>query len=112
MHALTHDISILTAEHPAERRVLTGLIIALAVFSAAYLYCISASVLNVIARKEAVARAATLESSIGSLEQEYFASAASVTPSSGETLGLSPIADVSYVHRPSAVASAVSSDEI
>lgn len=112
MHAASYELSILTAEHPAERRVFVALVAMLAVLLAGYLYCVSASVLNVIARKEAVAKSASLESAIGALEQEYFSYANDVTPATGATLGLAPVVETSYVHRPGAVASAISSDEV
>jgi hypothetical protein len=106
------ELSILTIEHPAERRIRSILVLMLLALTLGYLYCVSASVMNVIARKEAVAKAASLESSIGSLEQDYFELAQTVTPASGERLGLSPVAHTAYVHKPSAVASALSNNEI
>lgn len=112
MPVMHKELSILTVEHPAERRMLAALGVVLAMFTAGYLYCVSASVMNVIARKEATAKAASLESSIGSLEQEYFELAQSVTPASGESLGLAPVEQTAYIRRQHTVATALSSDEI
>ena len=110
---LHKELSFLTVEHPMERRLFSMLAITLAVLTVGYLYCVASSVLNVIARKEAVARATALESTIGGLEQEYLALSQEVTPASGTSLGLVPVAHTAYVRRPSTVGVAnVASDEI
>ena len=96
----------LTMEHPAERilfRILIGALIAL---TFAYVYFVSASVMNVVARKEARAEIASLGSSVSLLERDYYAATASITPSAGARLGLAPVSETRYVHRPGAVGSA------
>lgn len=96
----------LSLEHPAERLVLRVLSIALLALVCGYLYFVSASVLNVIARKEALARVVVIQGSIGGLEQEYFKLSQSVTAQTGEALGLSPVGQPKYVYRPGNVGAA------
>src|SRR5207253_549072 len=70
----------LALEHPAEvltRRILLTL---LALLMCGYLYFVTTSVLNVIARKEALSNTATLQGAIGGLEQKYFELSQGVTP--------------------------------
>jgi len=93
----------LTAEHPAERMMLRILLSALLGLALAYLYFVGASVLNVIARKDAVRETAALGSAVSLLERDYYAATAAITPSSGERLGLSPVSSTRYVHRPGVV---------
>jgi len=93
-------------EHPAERAILKLLVVALMTFLGAYVYFVSASVLNVIARKEALAQTATLSSTLSLLERDYYAAAAAVTPSVGERLGLVPISNTQYVYRPGTIGAA------
>jgi len=60
---------------------------------------VSASVLNVIARKEAASNAIATAASIASLEQEYFALSAQVLPEKGAEMGLVAVADKRFVTR-------------
>jgi len=91
----------LTAEHPAERMMLRILLSALLGLALAYLYFVGASVLNVIARKEALAQTASLATAVAVLERDYFAASQAVSPSQGAQLGLAPVATTAYVYRPS-----------
>ncbi|PIR82283.1 hypothetical protein COU20_03165 [Candidatus Kaiserbacteria bacterium CG10_big_fil_rev_8_21_14_0_10_59_10] len=70
----------------------------------AYVFLVGVSILHVIERKEAVAKATALRSAVGELEREYFALSSSVVPERGAALGLSPVRATDYVHRPGAVA--------
>ena len=90
----------LSQQHPFESTIMRTLCIALVVLVCGYLYFVSASVLNVIARKEALAEISKIQGSIGGLEQQYFTLSEGVTPQAGATLGLSPIEDTQYVYRP------------
>ena len=90
-------------EHPAERLVFQALFVALIVLACTYGYFVSASILNVIARKEALSETASLRSSVALLERDYYALAAGVTPDKGEGLGLAPVAETKYIHRPGTV---------
>ena len=93
----------LTVEHPAEWFVLRALLISLVVLAFGYVYFVSASVLNVIARKEALKETATLRSTVALLERDYYAATAVLTPQAGAHLGLKPVSDTRYVHRPGTV---------
>ncbi|MEK7134088.1 MAG: hypothetical protein AAB804_03385 [Patescibacteria group bacterium] len=94
-----HRIS-LSVQHPFENTIIRVLSIALIVLVFGYLYFVSASVLNVMARKEALAEVTKIQGFIGGLEQQYFALSEGVTLQAGATLGLSPITDTQYVYRP------------
>jgi hypothetical protein len=89
-----------TAEHPMERLMLRAACLMLVVLLFGYLYFVTASVLNVMARKEAMAKITNIQGSIGSLEQQYFALSQGLTPQEGETLGLSHVSQTQYVYRP------------
>ncbi len=90
----------LSMEHPLERvlvRVLSMVLIALV---CGYLYFVSASVLNVMARREALAQVNNIQGAIGGLEQQYFVLSQAVRPEMGVSLGLSPVLQTQYVYRP------------
>jgi hypothetical protein len=90
----------LSIEHPTESVLLRWLVALVVVFLCAYVYFVSLSVLNVIARKEALASIAKLQSAISLMERDYFALSQRVVPSEGASLGLAPISAISYVYRP------------
>lgn len=96
---MNKQVSILVIEYPWERTLLRVTLILLAVLTIGYLYFVASSVLNVIARKEAVAQTAHVESEIGLLEQKYFTLSQGLTPEAGSSLGLSPITSQRYVYR-------------
>ncbi len=103
--SVQRDVS-LSLEHPVERIVLRVLSIFLLAAIAGYLYFVSASILNVIARKEALSRISVIQGSIGGLEQDYFELSSGIRPESGPSLGLGPIKNQSYVYRPGNVGAA------
>lgn len=84
-------------------RVLCGV---LAVLLFGYLYFVSASILNIMAQREAEASLAQVQSTIASLEQEYFALDEHVDQSIASSLGLAPIEGAQYVYVPGNAASA------
>ena len=103
----------LTIEHPAERIAFRTLVVTLVALACAYGYFVSASVLNVIARKEALAETVSLGSRVSLLERDYYAAAAAIIPSAGDRLGLAPVSNTRYVHRLGVVGTAeVQSNEI
>ena len=55
--------------------------------------------MGLLARKEALVGISNVQSSISSMEQNYFALAKGVTPSAGTGLGLAPVAHTAYVYR-------------
>ena len=78
----TRSVS-LTHEHPAERTLLRAMLASLLLIACAYVYFVGASVLNVIARKEALLQTARLTGAVSALEREYFLVAKGVTPEAG-----------------------------
>lgn len=101
----------LTMEHPLESYILRGLLVSLAFLLCAYLYFVTASVLNVITREEAGAKTAELQNTISQMEQQYFALLQEIRPQTGASLGLAPVMTTSYVHRPGLTALAGVSGE-
>ena len=96
-------VPALSAEHPYEQALVRYLLFALAVVVFAYLYLVSASVLNIIAQREADHRSASLEGAIGELEGRYFSLSQTITLAHASNLGLHPIVTRSYVYRLSTV---------
>ncbi len=90
----------LAIEHPFERYAMTVVLILLSLLVCGYLYFVTASVLNVISRREAMTEIAKIQGSIGDLEREYFALSHAVDLASAPSLGLSPVSNTSYVYRP------------
>ena len=89
----------LTLEHPAERVLLRVLVLSLTALAVLYVYFVGASILNIIARKDALKQIATLASAVAYLEREYFVASGSVGPENGARLGLTPVGNTTYVHR-------------
>lgn len=83
------------------------MLIVLGALCFAYLYFVGASVLNVVARKEAVVETQKLQSAIASMEQEYFALSESVDGPLASTMGLVAIDDTAYIYTPGSTAAAV-----
>jgi hypothetical protein len=96
----------LSLEHPRERFIMSVLGITLAVLVCAYLYFITASVLNVIARKEALAQTTDLQGQIGMLEQHYLELSNAANPEEGAALGLVPVKNTEYIYRPGTIGAA------
>jgi hypothetical protein len=103
---LNKKTPLLAIEYPFEQIALKAVIFTLIALIATYLYCVSVSVLNVIARREAMVHSAQIETAIGNLEQQYFALSQQVTPEEGARLGLVPLSNPSYVNRPGNVGQA------
>ena len=101
-----HRGASLSVEHPMERTALRVLSMVFVVIFCSYLYFVSASILNVIARKEALTRVSVIQGSIGGLEQNYFELTKGISPQSGPELGLAPITKQHYVYRPGNVGAA------
>ena len=75
-----------------------------------YTYFVGSSVLNIIARKEAIAEIARLEGAIASMEREYFELTKAMSPLAAGLLGLTPVSDTNYVQRPGNAATLVTID--
>jgi hypothetical protein len=95
-----------TAEQSFERVALKVMFAILVVLGCMYLYFVTSSILHVMGRREALAKVNDIQGSIGSLEQQYFALSQAISPSEGASLGLTPVADVSYVYRPGTIGAA------
>ena len=96
----------LSIEHPAESVVFRALLGILFALTFAYIYFVGSSVLNIIARKEALSQAAQIGVAISGSEKEYFAMSQKITPDAGVSLGLAPVLNTAYVYRPGAVGEA------
>lgn len=103
---MNKHLAILSLEYSYERVAFRVLFAVLGVILCGYLYFVGASVLNIIARKEASRSSVSLQSSIAGLEKQYFVLTDAVTPGTGATLGLSHVQATDYVYRPGATASA------
>ena len=96
----------LSMEHPAERTLMRVLCATLVVLACAYLYFVTASVLNVMGRKDALTQISHIDDTIGNLEGQYFALSQAVTPQAGEAIGLVPVTQTQYVYRPGTIGAA------
>jgi hypothetical protein len=106
LSAATKGTFSLTVEHPAEQLVFRILCAILVALFFAYLYFVSASILNIMADREAEASLAQIQTSIASLEQQYFALDEGVDQGIAASLGLEPLAGAHYVYVPGNAASA------
>lgn len=102
----------MSLEYSYERVAFRVLFAVLGIILCGYLYFVGASVLNIIARKEASRASVSIQSSIARLEKQYFVLSEAVTPTTGASLGLSHVQDTDYVYRPGATAVAVPADTI
>lgn len=90
----------LTLQHPFEVTIMRGLLMLLAILCFGYLYFVGASVLNIIARKEASTETIRLQTSIAVLEADYFALSHEVDETIASSIGLMPLQKTQYVYRP------------
>ena len=93
------SLPTLSSAHPLELvavRVMSGVVLLLIV---AYVYGISASTFNIIARKQAESSAGVVRSSLAQLNAEYYTLTQGLTQSRAKTLGLSELREASYVTR-------------
>lgn len=96
----------LSVEHPFESIVFRALVATLFLLLAGYLYFVSATVLNIMARKEADIESSRIQGSLAGLEQQYFALSQSVDEHVASSLGLSELKGADYVYVPGSTASA------
>ncbi len=96
----------LAMEHPVEAIVFRILCVALVCMLLGYLYFVSATVLNIIARKEANIEVAKIQGSLAGFEQQYFALSQGVDRTVAASLGLSSLESAQYVYVPGSTASA------
>lgn len=98
--AVTKPRQSLAIEYPVERVILRALLVALVALVLCYLYFVFSSVVNIMASKEAMAKTASINASISSLETQYFALSQQISQSSALAIGLTPIHATDYVDRP------------
>jgi len=99
MKARLLQISILTAEHPAER-ALRGTLAALLIFGAAlYMYFVAVSIINIIERKDALVEAGAKASAVAELEEKYFKRAELIANEDPISFGLVPLESKRFVER-------------
>lgn len=103
-------ISILTVEHPAEQFVFRGIVLAIISVCCLYAYLVSMTALNVIAGREATARSARLESTVGRMQQHYFTLSQTVAAAAPNSVGLVPVSETAYVYRQSTVGLVTAAD--
>jgi hypothetical protein len=101
---MNKKLSILSIEYVYERAAAQVLLALICLAIIAYLYFVGASVLNIIARKEAAQKTTALQGSVAQLEKQYFTLSSAVTPDTASALGLAPITNAQFVYRPGATA--------
>lgn len=103
MHHFTPYIqqtkALLAQEYFWEAHLRRLLVLCTAVAFIVYVYCVAASILNVIARKEADARATSFAAAISAHEATYFSLTQAITEESLEAHGLFAISDKHFVTR-------------
>lgn len=99
--------SVFVGALPSEENATRILSFMLAILVFAYISFVSFSIVNVIARKEANDQATALRSVVGTLERDYFALSETVGAANGDSLGLAPVSDTQYIHRPGTVGAAL-----
>lgn len=102
--------SINVAAYRGESQVLRVLFVLLSLAIAGYLYFVGVSIMNVIMSREASLQSQRLQSSVASLEEEYFTLSKNVSAEAAATYGLSAPAGTTFARRESYLASNVTSD--
>ena len=100
------------AAFTGEPYVLRCLVFLFALCIAGYLYFVGLSILNLIQSREATADSASIQSTVGALEQEYFTLSKAVTPEMGARLGLSAAKKQAYVRRGTNMATNVRASDL
>ena len=101
------QMSVLSREYALEHTMLKVLGAVIVTLILCYVYLIAVSVLNVMARREALQKSDTMQSMMGEMEQQYFALSTSLDPARAQMLGLSPLKDTVYVYRTQMVGTAI-----
>jgi hypothetical protein len=96
-------------EYVLEKRMRHFVLMLIGFCAFGYVYFVSTSVLNIIARKDAHTQITQVESAIGTLESEYFYLSSAISQDAAKDLGLVPVLRKNFVTRTSIHASAKSS---
>ena len=99
---------IATVEHPLEAHARTVFSVCLAVGVVLYVYFVGASIVNLMARKEAFTAAAQTSAMVSDLEQQYLTLSHGLTSEQGTAIGLHVVTPLAYVHTLGATAFAQS----
>jgi hypothetical protein len=110
-HTLSSTLQIRFPEAPVvlhtsyfrEDLIIRALFAVCAMLLIAYVTIVGMTIVNVIARKEALDRTSETRSAIAQLEHEYFSRTEALTVSQGAERGLEPVSDKRYVQRLTAV---------
>jgi len=103
----TSNVMIRVEELSGEQFLIRGLGVALALCILAYLYFVGLSIMNVIANREASVESTRLQSTVSSLEEEYFTLSRAISPEAGANLGLTQSEETFFVRRVNNMASNV-----
>lgn len=95
--------SMLRTQLPSESLLLRVLFCTLFVLLAGYITLVSMSIVNVIARKEALEKVISVRSAVSEFEHEYFTLSQGVTDDRGVEFGLVKVSDTHYVKELGAV---------
>ena len=95
--------SVLRTPLPSESLLLRVLSCTLFLLLAGYVTLVSMSIVNVIARKEALDHVTSLRTTVSELEHEYFTLSQGVTADRSAEFGLVKVSDTHYVKELSAV---------
>ncbi len=85
-----------------ERKAFWSLIVLAALFSAIYVYCISASIVNIVLREHMAQATIETHAKIGELESAYLVKKDAITSAYANQLGFVPITDKTFVTRATA----------
>ena len=83
--------------YAAERRALFAVGFAIVALAGLYMYFITASVMNVVLRKELEMERAEVHTRLSALEEEYLTKVAAIDRAHAEALGLVPLAQKRFV---------------
>ena len=83
-------------ENPITFYILMAGVVFAAIF---YIYCINASVRNVVARKDTEKTIATLKNKVSELEFSYMSKESGITIDSAQNLGLSELKDKIFISK-------------
>lgn len=108
----TKHISALSSEYPLERTLWRIGLTSLVILVCAYAYFVTASVLHVIQREEAMTATERLSVTTAKLEQEFFEKTKLLTRERGSDMGLVPVSFVSYVQSRNAMVEATQSSVV
>lgn len=95
--------SVLRVAHPSEGLLIRMLSCALFLLLAGYITLVSMSIVNVIARKEAMEKTVALRSSVSELEHNYFVLSQGISADRGQEFGLVKVSDTHYVREQGSV---------